>query len=284
MWRGIWAADDKNRQSERSRLIAPALAQAIEMSVAEVEEAVLSREVWFDIADDISDDDREDAIAMRDLLLEDMEEVNAKDSVSEVVLNAAIFGTGIAKINVDVGVYSVPQREERTNRLIKKDVERVYVCVESYRPDQVIPDPAGRTVTEMMGIAFEHETALHAILEKIEAGVYREDAAHMIGGGRVLRGETMSSMKESIQTATTDVVTVIEYHGKVPLKLLTKLQEAKTVLDEILEEEDDHSLDTEMVEAIITYANDNVLLRAIPNPFTMKGSQCCGSSVGESPR
>jgi hypothetical protein len=32
MWRGTWAEDDKNRQSERSRLVAPALSQAIDQS------------------------------------------------------------------------------------------------------------------------------------------------------------------------------------------------------------------------------------------------------------
>ena len=51
LWRGYWASQDKNRQSERSRLIAPALAQAIEMTVSEIEEALFSKEVWFDVND-----------------------------------------------------------------------------------------------------------------------------------------------------------------------------------------------------------------------------------------
>src|SRR5210317_1879260 len=38
MWRGLWHSDDKTRKSERSRLISPALSQAIESSAAEVEE------------------------------------------------------------------------------------------------------------------------------------------------------------------------------------------------------------------------------------------------------
>ena len=41
LWRGIWSAEDKTRQSEKSRIIAPALQQAIESSVAELEEAHL---------------------------------------------------------------------------------------------------------------------------------------------------------------------------------------------------------------------------------------------------
>ena len=34
LWRGIWASEDSLRQSERSRLISPALQQAVESSVA----------------------------------------------------------------------------------------------------------------------------------------------------------------------------------------------------------------------------------------------------------
>ena len=39
LWRGIWAESDKTRQSERSRIIAPALQQAVESAVAEIETA-----------------------------------------------------------------------------------------------------------------------------------------------------------------------------------------------------------------------------------------------------
>ena len=34
LWRGIWDSNDSMRESERSRLIAPALQQAVESSVA----------------------------------------------------------------------------------------------------------------------------------------------------------------------------------------------------------------------------------------------------------
>ena len=60
MWRGLWHSDDKTRQSERSRLIAPALAQAIESSAAEVESILLDKSNWIDIADDFGDQDNQD--------------------------------------------------------------------------------------------------------------------------------------------------------------------------------------------------------------------------------
>ncbi len=43
LWRGIWAGEDRTRDSERSRIVTPALQQAIETSVAEIEEAVFGR-------------------------------------------------------------------------------------------------------------------------------------------------------------------------------------------------------------------------------------------------
>ena len=39
LYRNQWASEDKVRDSERSKLIAPALAQAVESNVAELEEA-----------------------------------------------------------------------------------------------------------------------------------------------------------------------------------------------------------------------------------------------------
>src|SRR3954462_12926637 len=62
LWRGKYADEDKNRQSERSRLIAPALAQAIESAVSEIEEALFSRDVWFDVDDRTDDQARLDAL------------------------------------------------------------------------------------------------------------------------------------------------------------------------------------------------------------------------------
>jgi hypothetical protein len=53
LWRGIWAESDKLRESESSRLISPALQQAVEATVSELEEATFGRDKWFDIRDDV---------------------------------------------------------------------------------------------------------------------------------------------------------------------------------------------------------------------------------------
>ena len=49
LWRGVWDGSDSMRASERSKIISPALQQAVESAVAEVEEATFGRGKWFDI-------------------------------------------------------------------------------------------------------------------------------------------------------------------------------------------------------------------------------------------
>lgn len=272
MWRGKWSEEDRTRLSERSRLIAPALSQAIEMTVSEIEEAVFSKEVWFDIVDDTKDEDKIDALVARDLLLEDFDTVNAKDQIGEAILNAAIFGTGIVKVNVHVG------KEQKITRgadfkMAAGGRERVFVTIESIRPDEFIPDPAGKTIQEMLGAAHRVKKPLHAVLEKIEAGTYRKDALPQIQPGFVDRSNEIDAAvdAQAMQTpGDSDQVDIIEYHGKVPLGLLNALTAAKTPLDDILgmdvKAEGD---DGKLVEAIVTIANSSVLLRAMANPFVM---------------
>src|SRR6056297_3110426 len=60
LWRGIWSGEDSLRGSERSKIISPALQQAVESSVAEVEEATFGRGKFFEIEDDVADQNKND--------------------------------------------------------------------------------------------------------------------------------------------------------------------------------------------------------------------------------
>ena len=74
LWRGEWDPEDQVRLHEKSRIITPALQQAVEASVAELEEATFGRGKWFDIKDDMLDNDKKDVEYVRNLLQEDLEE------------------------------------------------------------------------------------------------------------------------------------------------------------------------------------------------------------------
>ena len=101
LWRGQWDAADKTRESERSKLISPALQQAVESSVAEVEEATFGRGKWFDIHDDMRDTERQDIEFTRNALDEEFKYTKTRKAVAECLLNAAVFGTGMAELVLD---------------------------------------------------------------------------------------------------------------------------------------------------------------------------------------
>lgn len=282
MWRGMWAQEDLNRLSERSKLVAPALSQAIEMTVSELEEAIFSNEDWFDIAEtakqmaDAAGKQIAQALAIKNQLMADLDLVNARDQIMEAILNGAIFGTLVAKINVYVGEAPKPTRDQKTFELKALGDERVFVSIESIRPDQFIPDPVGQNIQDMLGCAQRIQRTMHYVLERIEQGIYRKDALRSLGATRRFKNSDIDPQDPmSINTTyESSQVDIIEYHGKVPASMLAACTEAKTALEHILGKVPAYptagSGDGPLVEAIVTIANGSVLLRASPNPFVMQ--------------
>ena len=88
LWRGQWSAEDKTRQSERSKIISPALQQAVESSVAELEEATFGRGKWFDITDDAGDTEKMDIQVLRPGLESDFKRNKIRKNAAESLINA----------------------------------------------------------------------------------------------------------------------------------------------------------------------------------------------------
>jgi hypothetical protein len=274
MWRGKWSVQDINRLSERSKLIAPALAQAIEQTVSEIEEAIFSKAEWFDVAVETAKDMAQ--LAARDQLLSDLEKVNAADQIMEAVLNGAIFGTLVAKVNTRLGTQQTPKRDAKTFELKPTNNQQVQVAIESIRPDEFIPDPSGKSIEEMLGCCHRVQRTLSYVQEKCAQGVYYQNAIAQIFPTRRLKNSDVDQ-EDPMSVNTTyesEQVDLMEYHGKVPARLLMECSEARTISDELLkldlaEIDDASNGNGPMVEAIVTIANQGVLLRAIPNPFTL---------------
>ena len=248
LWRGMWSNDDKNRDSERSKLISPALQQAIEMTVAEMEEAVFGKTAWFDIDDDIMDEDKNDAIMYRDLLLEDFDRQSVPDAISKVFLLGSIYGTGIAKLNVvqkEESVLTAPGEDPELSRYVA-------VTVEAIRPDQFVIDPSAQSVDEALFCAHEFIKPLHLIEERMEDGVYREVDLAPYSGKKY--ADTDGKGTTGYVSPEDDGVLITEYYGKVPAAMLPDAPEGAKG----------------MVEALVTIANESELLRAVESPFTMK--------------
>jgi hypothetical protein len=275
LWRGTWNEVDKNRLSERSRLVMPALSQAIDQTVSEVEEAIFSKDEWFDAGEKAKLADEVTALLLRDQLLEDLDVVNARDQIMEAIQNGAIFGTAIVKVNVFTGTDQKPERDPNTFELKSTNKKRVFVSVEAIRPDEFIPDPVGKNIQQMLGCAHRIQRSMHHVLEKIEAGVYLKSALTQLGSTKRLKNSDSDlEDPQSINTSyESEQVDIVEWHGKVPAKYLLEFGGRGSRLDEILKadlKDIEESQGTgPLVEAIVTIANGSTLLRAQANPFTM---------------
>jgi hypothetical protein len=241
LWRGFWTEDDKNQNSERSKIISPALQQAIEMSAAEIEEALFSRTAWIDIDDDIRDEEKDDAIAYRDQLLEDFDLANVEDEIAKAVLLGAIYGTGIAKINVVLKEY----REFYEGKAIAD--ERVLVTVNAIRPDEFVIDPSATSIDEALYCAHEMIKPLHTVKAKQRSKNYRPGDIGAYTGNT--KGDPSGTGRDATVNPQDDGVLVTEFYGKVPGRFFGKGEG--------------------LVEAIVVVANESFLLRAVENPFTM---------------
>ena len=262
LWRGIWSAEDRTRQSEKSRIIAPALQQAIESSVAELEEATFTRGKWFDIMDDMLDQDPSDAEYIRNLLQEDLEKTGVKDAICEVFLNASIYGTGIGKIVVDQTIEKAPAEVPvagtltTTRQLV--EYPSIDVRIEPISPKEFLIDPSANSIDEALGVAHEVIKPRYHVVEGIRSGIYRD--VPLDGDYQTTR---ISYDPETKSADESDSVKITEYWGKVPRRFLKESVDKDDF-------EYDKSDSNELVEAVVTICNDEYILRVEENAFMME--------------
>ncbi len=275
LWRGRWTAQDKNRSSERSRLIAPALSQAIEMTVAEMEEATFGRTQWFDVRDDIlaqqnqKTEEIQQLTQTRDRLLEDANNAGIPDAVAAAYLNGALYGNGIGKIVLDKKTIRSPGplKPDGTRDISK--TEKIVVRLDPIPADEFVPDPAGTTIDEMLGCAHELLKPLAWVGRLQAKGIFKTKNI-MPGPGvdneiKSERGDEESNLTKE------DSVLITEYHGLVPVRLMPPKKDRNiSAVDALLAADEIRSGDETMVEAIVTISNKSDLLRARPNPFWMQ--------------
>ena len=259
LWRGIWDSSDRLRKSERSRIIAPALQQAVESSVAELEEATFGRGKWFDIQDDYLDQDNSEAEYVRNLLQEDLEKTGVKDAIAEVFLNGAIYGTGIAKIVVNQTMERAPSEEavegSMTGMRGITEYASIDVAVEPISPKEFLIDPAANSINEALGVAHEVIKPRYHVVQGIQSGVYRD--VPLDGDYDTVK---MGFDAETRQADESDSVKICEYWGLVPKRFLKK----KADKDDF-----EYTKKDELVEAVVTICNDEYILRVEENAFMM---------------
>ena len=253
LWRGFYSEQDKNRESERSKLISPALQQAVEMTTAEIEESIFSKDAWFGVENDTLDAD-EETRAARDRLLKDFRDNGVESEVANTFSLGTIYGTGIAKLNVE-------ESEERTIEDGKVVVKRTpSVRLYCIRPDEFIIDPGARTLGEAGWCATDTTKPLSGIEEKIAQGIYMEpeEGDTLEAWTGVVRSSTTGTGMDKTFSEEDAVVLITEFCGKLPREFF---------------DEDDLSqmhMGKDMIEGFVTIANEGIVLRARPNPFLMQ--------------
>jgi hypothetical protein len=259
LWRGLYADEDKTRDSERSRLISPALQQAVDNKQADLEEAVFAKGVFFDISDDINDQDKTDVEKMKSLLSEDFKKDKVRKNIGQVMTLAEIYGTGIGELIVkqkkNLAPATQPTAQPGLAMIGVSTNYRVSVDLKPINPRNFLIDPNATTIDDAMGCAIEEYVGRHAVIKGMEDGVYKKIA---IGDASL---DTDLEPNQDLTYYQTDKVLLLRYYGLVPKKLLVNPDDTSFEDDELY---------SEMVEALIVIANGEDLLKAEETPFMMQ--------------
>ncbi len=254
LWRGQWDPADSERASERSRIISPALQQAVESNVAELEEATFGRGKWFDIADDVLDSQKQDAMYLRKKLTEDFEACKVRKAVAECLINSAVFGTGIGEVVLEEIKEMAPASEPIMGGDLQavgvNITDRVVVKLKPVLPQNFLIDPVATSVEDAYGVAVDEFVSRHSVEILQEQGVYREGMVESAAA------DTNLEPDQDLTIYNDDKVRLTKYYGLVPRELL----EAEDI--EVEE-------DSMYVEAIVVIANGGTLLKAEANPYMM---------------
>lgn len=274
IWRGFWTEGDKNRAGERSRIICPELAQAVETCVAELEDATFIRDRWIDVAEDVDDKQSQEQMDKYvRLLLEDYSEYGVTQAVSEVFMNGALYGTGIAKLAVE----RVEDPEiTNNNGLPSIEYKKKYkVKLIPIAPRNFVIDPVARNIDEALGCAHVLRIPLSLAQKRIADGTYKNIRLYPYEE----EIDRLGNLAEFSAGNKNDFCKLVEWHGLVPKRLLTSKEELFDDLEDSIKQME--TMDTtisavgsitaesneEMVEAIVTIINNNEVARAVQNPF-----------------
>lgn len=263
IWLGKWDASDKDRQSERSRVISPATQQAIETRHAEIIEAIFGQGEFFDIADDLQDKQPLDVEMLKRQLMEDFAQDKIRKSIDQIALLAEIYGTGIGEVTVSSQKQYKPMQvpvDSQQTAYGAGEKERISVKINPINPKNFLFDPNGTDVDDCMGVAIEKYVSIHKIAAGIESGKYKDvDITSMYESDDLEPTQETTNFEDS-------KVKLLTYYGLVPREYL---QDGEEVEDLGFNESETEDYE-DMVEAIIVIANGDILLKAEESPYMMK--------------
>ncbi len=256
LWRGQFSAEDRTRDSERSQIVSPALQQAVESAVAEIEEATFGRGRFFDIKDDLRDGEPQDVVYLREQLNKDFKQNKARKGVAECLINAAVYGTGIAEIVLqeekEMKPASQPIMEGQMQAVGVNIADRTVCKLRPVLPQNFLIDPVATSIEEAIGVAIDEYVPYHQVEILQESGVYKDvDITFAYEDSDLDPDPELTDQPD-------EKVRLTKYYGLVP-KYLVEDEE-----DFEIEDEDGH-----YIECIIVIANGGTLLKVERNPYMM---------------
>ena len=269
LFRGIWDAADKTRDSERSRLITPALQQAVESKQAEISEAVFGRGEWFDIVDDRQDQNKNDIALVRQQMHEDFKFSKIKKSIDDIILNGELYGTLIGEIVVKEKTVMTPATQpipgSEMAAIGVQESKKFMVELHPVNPRNFLIEPNARSIDASLGVAIEEFVSYHSVVEEITKGNYRKVDIQPSGDKMELEPV------QEISTKQDDRIRIIRWYGKVPREYLTAVKKKdKEEYADLFGEGTVGEDYADMVEAVVVIADDQWLLKAEESPYMMK--------------
>jgi hypothetical protein len=272
IFNGEWDAQDKTRESERSRIVTPATQQAVETRHAEIMEAIFGQGEFFDIQDDIRDVNGSplDVAAIKAQLMEDFKVDKIRKSIDQIELLAEIYGTGIGEIVVKTEKVFVPATQAIPGQMGQAAIgvveqDRIAVKIVPVNPRNFLFDPNGTSIDDCMGVAIEKYVSIHKIVKGQEEGIYRKVK---VGTDSM---DTDLEPTQEVSQYEDDKVKLLTYYGLVPREYLEQLEnEENGEVEDLFPENSIQDEYSDLVEAIVVIANDGTLLKAEKNPYMMK--------------
>jgi len=271
IFRGEWAAEDKTRESERSRIVTPATQQAVETRHAEIMEAIFGQGDFFDIEDDLKDINGNplDVEMLKAQLMEDFKQDKIRKSIDQIELMAEIYGTGIGEIVVKTEKVFEPATQPIPGQMGQAAIgvvekSRIAVKIVPVNPKNFLYDPNGTSIDDCMGVAIEKFVGIQKIVEGMEKGIYRK-----VDIGTDSDDNDLEPTQEITQYRD-DKVRLLTYYGLVPREYLKQLENEGGEVVDLFPEDSVADEYSDMVEAIVVIANEGLLLKAEENPYMMK--------------
>jgi len=184
------------------------------------------------------------------------------------LLNAAVFGTGMAELVLDEVQDFTPATQpilDGAMQAVGVNIKtRTVVKVRPILPQNFLIDPVASSIEEALGVAIDEFVPRHQVEMLIEKGVYRDVDITEAAPDQDLEPD------QDLIIYQDDKVRLTKYYGLVPRKEFNDAMDLPPPKEESEKKDKEEEEESEYVEAIVIIANGGVLLKVEENPYMMQ--------------